>query len=179
MVGAFCRNLPDFYVVESFKKSHMLPVDIAAKVRELDAAYNFTTMVADTGGLGKSIVEEFRKRYSLPLKAAEKRNKGSYIELLNDDLATGKVKVLDQSILSEWDVLQWDEDRRKEDPRFENHLSDACLYAWRESRHYTFQEDESYIPEGFCEEEFKIMQRIEGKLYKPEKPWWESEWTLN
>ena len=179
VVGAFCRNLPDFYVVESFKKSHMLPVDIAAKVRELDSAYNFTTMVADTGGLGKSIVEEFRKRYSLPLKAAEKRNKGSYIELLNDDLATGKVKVLDQSILSEWDVLQWDEDRRKEDPRFENHLSDACLYAWRESRHYTFQEDESYIPEGFCEEEFKIMQRIEGKLYKPEKPWWESEWTLN
>ena len=179
MVGAFCRDLPDFYIVDAFKKSHMLPVDIAAAIRDMDAVYGFTTMVADTGGLGKSIVEEFRKRYSLPLKAAEKRNKGSYIELMNDDLATGRVKVLDQSILAEWDVLQWDEDRRKEDPRFDNHLSDACLYAWRESRHYTFQDDTDYVPDGYSQEEFRIMQRIEDKIYEPEKDWWESEWTLN
>lgn len=179
-VGAFCRDLPDLYIVKVHKQVHMLPADIAEKIRELMTTYQFISMVADTGGLGKSIVEEFRKRYSLPLKAAEKRNKLSYIELLNDDLATGRVKVIDRGALKEWDVLQWDESHKKEDSRFDNHISDATLYMWRESRHYTFREEVSELPAGWNEEEVKVWeqaaQRLEGGN---NEGWWENRWELN
>ena len=185
VIGAFCRDLPHFYVGETYKQSKLLPAEIAQKIHEFRNIYNFTTMVADTGGLGKSIVEEFRQRYQLPIKAAEKKNKAAYIELLNSDLASGLAMVPEDSeLLDEWRLLQWDEDRRKEDPRFENHLSDACLYAWRESKHYTFREEPVGPEFGTAAYNEKMMddywtkkaQQITGA---GEKEWWESGWTLN
>ena len=142
VVGAYSPELPYFFVVDTFKQSKMLPSEIAIKIQEYNEMYNFTSIVADTGGLGKSIVEEFRQRWALPIKAAEKRNKAAYIELMNSDLAAGNILVNELSdLVDEWRLLQWDEDRRKEDGRFDNHLSDACLYAWRESKHFTHEEE--------------------------------------
>jgi len=180
VIGAFCEDLPDFYIVEDFKSSKMLPSDIAEKIKQYNQEYNFRTMVADTGGLGKSIVEEFRFRHGLSIRAAEKRNKLSYIELMNSDLAAGRIRVLEGcGVLGEWRLLQWDEDRRKEDARFENHLADAALYAWRESRHYAsvareiepvFGSDEYYNLEAERIEQRKVAQLEEGKG----RSWWES-----
>ena len=142
IIGAYCSELPYFYVVDTFKQSKMLPSDIAQKIHDYNQTYNFTSIVADTGGLGKSIVEEFRQRWALPIRAAEKRNKAAYIELMNSDLANGHIQVDGTSdLVDEWRLLQWDEDRKKEDGRFDNHLSDACLYAWRESKHFTHEEE--------------------------------------
>ena len=60
----------------------------------------------------------------------------SYIDMMNSDLADGILKVTrDSDILDEWQNLQWDEDHRKEDGRFENHLADAALTPG-ECRHY-------------------------------------------
>ena len=60
---------------------------------------------------------------------------------MNSDLAAGNILVNELSdLVDEWRLLQWDEDRRKEDGRFDNHLADACLYAWRESKHFTHEE---------------------------------------
>jgi len=179
VVGAFCRDLPDLYIVDSFKKSHMLPTEIAEEIRSMENTYKFIGMVADTGGLGKSIVEEFRKRHGLPLKAAEKRNKVTYIEMMNDDLATGKLKIIDREILKEWDILQWDDSGKREDGRFDNHLSDAALYMWRESRHYTFQEEVDTTPEGWSKEERRMWDSTLAKSSAKEGPWWEDRWTLN
>ena len=185
VIGSFCRDLPDFYVVETFKQSRMLPADIAVKIREFNERYNFTVMVADTGGLGKSIVEEFRQRYQLPVRAAEKKNKAAYIELMNSDLHSSRVLVPEDSeILDEWRLLQWDDDRRKEDGRFENHLSDACLYAWRESKHYTFKEEpkgpEFGTPEFFDKQMDAYWEKKAQLLDSDEESaWWERGITLN
>ena len=142
VVGAYSPDLPHFYVVDTFKESKLLPSEIAQKVYDYNEIYNFTSMVADTGGLGKSIVEEMRQRWALPILPAQKKNKAAYIELMNSDLAAGNILVNGLSdLVDEWRLLQWDEDRRKEDGRFDNHLSDACLYAWRESKHFTHEEE--------------------------------------
>ena len=140
VVMAYCRDLPHVFIVDCQKQSKMLPTDIAERIGDLAAEYDFTRIVADTGGLGKSIVEEFKIRYGLPIYPAEKTKKLSYIEMMNADLADGILKVTRGSdILDEWRNLQWDEDHRKEDGRFENHLADAALYAWRECRHYRYE----------------------------------------
>lgn len=184
VIGAFTRDLPDFYVVETHKEKHLIPSQIAERIREYHGVYNFTVMVADTGGLGKSIVEEFKTRYYLPMRPAEKRHKLSYQELLNGDLADGKVKVLEGSdLLEEWKYLQYDEAKRRDSDRYENHLSDACLYAWRESRHYTHSEPTLEPEPGTAaynrKIEQRIIERLENKLNGEEQPWWETAYQLN
>ena len=184
VIGAFSRDLPDFYVVECYKENHLIPSQIAERIKEYHATYDFTVMVADTGGLGKSIVEEFKARHLLPLRAAEKRHKLSYQELLNGDLADGKVKVLEGSaLLEEWDHLEWDE-RGKENARYDNHLADAMLYAWRESRHYTHQpttaEPLPGTPAHTRRIEQGIIDTLERKLDNNDgEAWWESSYQLN
>ena len=159
VVIAFSEDLPDLYEVESYKQTGMIPSEIAEKITFLAKKYDFTRIVADTGGLGKSIVEEFRTRHGIPIEPAEKNRKQEYIELLNGDLATGRIKVrADSPLVEEWKSLRWDDDgdslseddddrvvraarggmgkRRREDDRDENHVADSFLYGWREARHW-------------------------------------------
>ena len=99
--------------------------------------------------------------------------------MMNDDLATGKLKVIDREILKEWDILQWDDSGRREDSRFDNHLSDAALYMWRESRHYTFQEEIDTVPEGWSREERRMWDSARARNESVDGPWWQDRWTLN
>lgn len=140
----FSEDHPKVYFGESTARSGMLVDDIAAEIRRLEAKYGgFVKKVADTGGLGKTLVEEINKRHGLGLVAAEKQRKYEYVELLNADLFSGRALVEQGAgVIDEWKLLQWDEDRKKEDPRFKNHRADAGLYAWREARHYLHEEAE-------------------------------------
>lgn len=143
VVLAFCRDLPDVYVVETEQLGQLIPEAIANRVKAYMGRYRFARIVADTGGLGKAIVEEMRQRYSIPVYPAEKRNKHEYIELLNSDLATGRMRIRRQDPLAhDWQQLVWDMDtrgRRKESDRYPNHRSDAALYAWREAKHFAYK----------------------------------------
>ena len=178
-VCAFNRYLPTLYLVYEMKEVGMIPAVIAKKIQQLMDEYKFIRIVMDTGGLGKSIAEEFRIRYNLPVFAATKHDKFSYIELLNSDLRSGFVKVPPNSLLAgEWGLLQWQEDRKSEDKRFENHLSDAFLYAWRESKHYCSEElpfNPTYGTQEYWKkywDEWEVREII--KVQKEEEmEWWE------
>ena len=185
-IGAYSDNDPHLYVIDTPVYHKLIPSEIAQRVAELNNRYNFRQMVADTGGLGLSIAEEMRQRYQLPIKAAEKRNKASYIELLNDDLRTNKVKIAAHApVLQEWDLLQWNEDRTKEDARFENHASDATLYMWREARHYLWEElfhDPLPGEPGYMAWiEQKHLEAVERKVFgdDSDEPWWAKNIRLN
>lgn len=137
VVLAFSVEDPRAYVVEAWKRSGMIASEVAAEIADYKSKYNPRRIVVDSGGLGKMVVEEFKRRYSLPVFPAQKNAKFDYIEHLNADLIAGNLLIpRDHELGEEWSLLQWDENRRKEDERFENHLADACLYAWRESQHY-------------------------------------------
>ena len=133
---------PTVYVVETYAKSEMIISDIIRKIEELTERYkSFARIVADTGGLGKQIAAELRKRYGVPVFPAEKTQKAEFIQLVNDDFRSGRVQVMPSEInfIEEISALQWDEEKEGrfiEDPRFANHRCDAFLYAWRESMHY-------------------------------------------
>lgn len=170
VVVGFTRHSPVLYVVEDFSKSKMIPSEIALFLRAVWSRYNPIKMVVDTGGLGKAIAEEFKMRYQIPVFPAEKKDKYDYIELFNSDLLSRRILITpDCDIQSEWRMLQWDASSTKRiiDERFPDHMSDACLYAWRESRHYRFTQKERAIrygtPEWYEREEKEIIASLEAR----------------
>lgn len=176
VVLAYSESSPDLYVVDTFKKVNMLPSEVSDMVGVYNDKYKPSAIVCDTGGLGKAIVEEMRIRYPLTMKAAEKKNKFEYVELLNSDLFEGHIKIDPElrDLRDEVEMLQWDENRKKEDPRFENHLCDAFLYAWRESGHWGYKPPKPEVEMYSREWEKQEMEKLAKKLKEQhERPWWE------
>lgn len=176
VVVGFSDDSPNLYVLDSFKKAKLLPAEVARLVEDFIARYKPVSIVADTGGLGKAIVEEMRVRYALPVRAAEKRNKYEYIELINSDFKEGRIKVAPnlRSLREELAMLQWDEDRRKIDDRFSDHQADALLYAWRECQHFGFRAREEKKPFGVQSFWDERIKKLEERLQQNEsKNWWE------
>lgn len=140
-VIGYTPQSPVCHVVSTFKKSGMNVTAVIEEVRRFYRLYKPVSVVADTGGLGKAIVEEMKQRYDLPIKPAVKKNKYEYIELMNSDLFENKLMIYstELDLIEEMQNLQWDAAKREISDRFEDHLCDATLYAWRESKHFTYQ----------------------------------------
>lgn len=174
------RNLAEAYVIEVWKKVKQNISAVAEQIKYLQSKYGkFLKIVVDTGGLGKMIVQEMRKRHQLALSPAEKDKKLAHIELLNDDLKQGKLKVLlpeCQELVQEWLLLTWNEDRKKEAENLENHLADACLYAWREALHWTHRPDlrktGQLASHSISEEEHLMEYSLENKN-SVHSTWWD------
>lgn len=124
------------YVVKTFKEEHQDFTDVANLIKNTKKDYAISSLVID--GANKQGVEEMKKRLGLPeIEIAEKTGKSTYLRLLADDIITGKIRFIEDDnneLVSEWSALQWkDSMREKEDPRCQNHLSDAVLYGWRKT----------------------------------------------
>ncbi len=138
VVAAYSDTNPNLYHVYDFKQPHLSVDSIEKAVRETIARFgDFEGMVADTGGLGKTVVATLNER-GLYFEAAEKREKYDHIELVNSDLLSGRIKVLSDSYLaSEMALLQWEDSTyKKEDKSTDNHACDAFLYLWRYAHHH-------------------------------------------
>ncbi len=140
VLACYSRTSPVWYVLESRAEQHLIPSAVAEIVGEYRARHRIERVVMDTGGLGKAIAEEFKRRFHLPIEPADKREKSAFIELMNGDMRRGLIKAEQGSPLAqEWAVLQYDA-KRKEDPGQRNDLADAALYAYRASRPYLSRE---------------------------------------
>lgn len=123
------------------KKTYLLheQVDVGQTITELaekiDAVikqYDPLKVVIDTGGLGKKIAEEMRKRYALPIVAAEKSRKFEYIELLNDAMRMGRFFAKkDSRFADDCSRIKWETDLvNPEKPKIsDNFHSDVCFIA--------------------------------------------------
>jgi hypothetical protein len=152
---AYAPDNETTYLLEDFSASELSIDVVAKKIKEYRSKHNIRRIVMDTQGLGKMIAAEIRRRYSLPVEPAEKSAKLDFIELFNSDLLQGKFKAKADSIwVEEATLLQWDEDRKKEDPRFRNHVTDAALYAWRECLHWRSKPVEE-LPEPNSDEFYR------------------------
>lgn len=155
--------------------------DLAALCGQIDLLqkkYDISKIVIDTGGLGKKIAEEMGKRYLIPMVAAEKHRKFEYIELMNDALRTGKLKIKAQSHFAqdankvEWNLDKSTPDKKVISDRFHSDICEAVLYAWRESYSYTFKKEVKTKPgssEWFKEEEDRMFQSEFEKLKKQQE----------
>jgi len=78
-------NDPTTYVLKSYQL-HGLSEEMAGEWKSLDEVYKPNRVVGDLGGLGKGTAEEMKRRFSVPVVAAQKHDKLGYIRLLNGAL---------------------------------------------------------------------------------------------
>lgn len=142
VVWAFNQSIPCIYQVQEFKQNGLTVSELAKYIKDLIDQYglkNIYKIVVDTGGLGKKIHEEFAARWNIQCFPAQKSEKLHYISLYNDDLKRQRIFIKKGSQYEEeLSLLQWDGDAigKIEDPSFDNHLTDAGLYAYRECLHF-------------------------------------------
>lgn len=156
-VIAYHDHIKEAYLVEEIIKVKQGITDLARQIEELYKKYNPISMVMDAGGLGKKINEEFSRRFSLGIKAAEKSRKFEYIELLNDALRTKKFYAKGRGRFAEdTQRVEWDKDKSSGDrfvvsKRFHSDITDAVLYAFRESLHFLAEDIKPRIAAGTSE----------------------------
>jgi hypothetical protein len=140
VVAAWSETYDKLIEVYCEKHAHMTIPEVAAEVNKAIRVFDndIDIMIADTGGLGKMIIETLSEQYGLHFERANKKEKPDHIELLNSDLVNGKVLLLPNGHTArEMKVLQWvDNKKKKENPFLENHACDAFLYLWRYARHH-------------------------------------------
>jgi hypothetical protein len=126
--SAYARQVQ---IVRAWKQANLLIDQLAEVLKGFIDEFDPAVIVADTGGYGKGVVEELRRRYFLPIKAADKQDKSFYQRIFANDLISGYIQVVaGLNILDEWDKILRDEngDEIRGQP---NHCGDAALYVYR------------------------------------------------
>ena len=172
IIAAFSEDHEELFIIEQFKKKNMLTSDVEDLIREYQSRFNFSKIVIDTGGgASRMVLETFKQRTSLPIEPAKKSgDKVGLITMMNADLARGLIKVRkDSELLNEWDKLQYNQAGTAEDRRFDNHLSDAALYTWMESRHFLYEEKVKPPDFGTAEYYTQLEDKIEERLLQEQE----------
>jgi hypothetical protein len=164
-VLAFSDDINQAYVVHVERHHKTLPDFWAHRIIAVMAMYpKHIAVEVDCGALGKTIVEQMRVRYSLPLNAAEKGDKMANIELVNNDFRSERLFVEPHCVdaIDQLMILKKDKNG-KEDPNLPNDICDTILYAHRKCRHY-FSKDVELKPvhgsaEYWAAEEQSLLER--------------------
>jgi hypothetical protein len=165
VVWAFSDTCAKAYQVFEDKRPRMHASSIVDAIVSLSETFDPEQIVVDPSAGGANYVEELRDRWGLPIEAAEKTKKASFIQLMNDDLNQGRLLVIrDGKLGAEWEQLEKDMRTGKERIGSIDHLSDAALYAWRYLNHHRTDVSESPrpvpgSPEYLAELELELMQR--------------------
>lgn len=180
-VIGWSAKLKEAYLVEEHIATKQGITDLAKAVGDRIERYKASRVVADTGGLGKKIVEELRKRYALPIVAAEKSRKAEHIEILNDALRTKKFFAKRESrFAQDCALIEWDHDKSNPDrlvisDAYHSDITDAVLYAFRESLHWLY-EPEVIIPKAgtpaWIKEQEREMEEVAIKGLQDDNDQW-------
>lgn len=175
-LGAWHDNDPNFYELDSFAKKHMTFEDVAAKVNTYLDNKEWEPSIITIDGANKQGVESMKIRSSIPFVYADKRDKVSFIEMMNSDLIQGKVKIRKQStaLVDEMMSLVWKSDGdkivlpKREHPALPNHRVDSLLYLWRMGFHYAASPAEKRVVVGskewYIQQSKDIWEREREKL---------------
>lgn len=135
-VTATREDDPYIYVVESMERREMIPSTIAAQIDRYKMAYGyFNFIVGDTGGSGKLAVEEMNRKYGCGIIPAQKTAKLVYVDHLNGDLRTGKLKIIKSTnadLIEDLFMLPWNEEKTDAHEDADDHLPDSLLYNHRQ-----------------------------------------------
>lgn len=180
VICGFLQTDKTLYVIESHKAKHMVISDVATRAEYYCKKYDINRIIVDNAS--KQAVEELRQRYGLQMLAADKVGKAEFIEIMNAEILSGRIKIVDSDstlpLRDEWGSLVWDErsKKREEHPACDNHCADAALYAWRECYQYLSQppvEDKRSIDEKMDDYEIELAEKLDKEM---NMPFWERDW---
>jgi hypothetical protein len=169
------------YVSWSMAESGLIPSTVAEHILGIeDDIGGFTAIVMDEGALGKGYAEEIRQRWSIPVQPAQKTNKLGYRKLLNGELERAKLRVLEPAnseLIQELQTLPWNDKGLDNEKGYDNHLTDAMLYAWREAKTHMSHEAKPTAPLGsreyYEQEAERMIEEEETDHYREQSHWWE------
>lgn len=183
-VLGFAEGRPEAHLREEHVMAKQTITELAERLGKLIVKHQPLAVVMDTGGLGKKIAEEIRKRFSLPIKAAEKTRKFEYIELLNDAMRTGRFYAPSGSQFArDCMLVEWDREKSKNDKlvvsdRYHSDICDAVLYAFRESLHWLHEPPAEQLVYGSPEWAKAEEQAMEDfALEQAKQEAMEAEWS--
>lgn len=156
-------------IVESFGRAEMELDEAAGAIRIFMEQYPGLVIVGDPAR--KQAFEELRRRYGLPILQAWKSAKLDWIDLLNSDLATGRLRVVrrdNAELIEEMGKLIWHRrpnGMRAEMPGAPNDFCDATLYAYRYAYHWASPAKQKSAPKRGTPEYAELeADRIEQAL---------------
>lgn len=169
---SYSPYLPNVYVEHAEGHRGWIPSQIAARINQLRARFKPSKIVADTGALGKMITEEMIRQYGIPMQAAEKREKQTWISIVNGAFIDNTLRVHSSlvHVHDQYRALIKD-DKGMEDPGKPNDLVDCITYAFRECRAYLHEPKPK--DHGLSPIEERIWKTVEKDLVSQEK---ELEW---
>lgn len=132
------------FTIHAEKHSGLLPDEAAAITASLYERFKPAHVVGDGGGMGKSYIEEFNRRWAerhkVSITPADKADKAGTIRLFNGDMRAGNIRIwLHGAAPYAFEIarLPWlDAAKTKEHPAYANHCADAGLYAWKKHASY-------------------------------------------
>ena len=165
---------PIAYVVHCEAESELIPSQIAMRTGQLIERFNPISIVTDEGGLGKSIAEEMRRRYGLPVKPANKTKKLFKIAAINGDFIDNRLFVNPESL----ELISQLQNTSRNDEGIEDPLSpfdcaDAFIYAYSEAKNYAFSPKNATIDKN--SEEY-IEQQLERESQRRQNQSWWEQW---
>lgn len=171
---AFNRQSPVTYLVEEIVTPNQLTDDLAKQIKQITAGKKVRDIVADTGGLGKKVVEDLKDRYSLLIEPADKMGKIANYRFLNNALRTGNFKARKTSrFAQDCNILERDDDKSTPDKIVVKGHSDAvdsCLYAFKLSPAYNYtppiEKPKPGTPEFIKSQEDQHIQAIMEKIQR-------------
>ena len=174
-VLAYSQEENKAYLVEEIEQEKQDITALAETITTLRNRYKPIKMVMDAGALGKKIQEELRIRHRLNIEAADKNRKFEFISFLNADLRRELLKIKKDSLFAQdAKLVTWDRTdplKPKISNTYHSDIHDAVLYAYREARHYLYEEPEKKpkinTDEYMDEMERKLMEESENKRTNP------------
>lgn len=130
----YVHGIPKVYVVRSYAKSGLTPSAAAVEVKRLREEFPGCRIVADSGGMGKGYVEEWRANHLVPCEAASKTDKAGSIAEVAGALKSGALQVLASEcgdLVDEWGSVTWNDQRTDVREGAIDHCSDGVRYAFR------------------------------------------------
>lgn len=135
-IGTSIQGLSEVYIEESYGITGLFASDIAAETYRIKQRYpQIQEMVIDYGGLGTTIMQELMQIYSLPFAKAKKTDKAGSIRQVQDRLRMGKLRINRRKcsqLLTEWDLLPWNDEHDDHEEGYADHCSDGVLYNVRQ-----------------------------------------------
>lgn len=184
-VLAWSESVREMYLVEELITRGQDITALAEQIQALDSKYRFTKMIMDEGALGKKAAEELRRRFQIPVQAADKVRKQENVTLLNDSLRRGLFKAHKNSTFAldsfkiQIDWLKSTPDKIVLKKTFHSDIVDSVLYAFKETYAYTYEKPQDSGPAYGSKAWADAQQRemfdaaLEHHQAELQKPWWE------
>lgn len=175
VLWAWHGNDPNLYEIASWRRTHLTSDQQVTALREVQSSVNIGLIVADASGPAKPTVRgwsaDWVTRYNLPIIEADKQHKYTHVDIMNNDIMLGRLKLRSGGPLyEEMSQLQWSSvlsgtGKQVEDPTMANDACDSGLYAHRHSYQYRWNPEERKLrpgsPEAMLREEAQLEEDME------------------